>query len=265
MKSSLKIIVAALALATAGGAFAQQTSPNTVTGTDVYFYAYDSNQSVNSSFLIDLGSNYSNFNSNVSTGNIAISGNTAYQAFLKTLTDGTVANPTANVVWGVIAAQDNPLAGAQQGQFQVGYDITSDVAVTPSQKQTSVSTQATVFGLLMTNLGTTNTLAGFESAGPVVQNIGSAVASGTGSLTTPFTSNGSIGTAASFVQYSFTGVPARTPTAPTTLAGNWTFDGSNLAYTVASVTPVPEPTSYMMMLGGLLMMGALAVRRRNSK
>ncbi len=48
----------------------------------------------------------------------------------------------------------------------------------------------------------------------------------------------------------------------TEYAGDWSFDGTTLSYTVAAV---PEPESYALFLAGLGLMGAVARRRRIAK
>jgi len=249
MKSSLKIIVAALALASAGGAFAQ-TATSGSTGSDMYFYAYDVTNA--SSFLLDLGNNYSNF-ADVSSTPLAVGGNANYQSFANAVTDNSIQ-------WSVFAASS----------FAKGnLDVTSG-APAPVTTQSAAQIVNTVAGinLLMTNLRaasitTAQTTAGLVQQGAIPTNAENILGNITALGLIAVKPTNSIGSTVSFENFSNAKSFGNSTTTP--FAGTWSFDGSNLAYTVGSVAAVPEPTSYMMMLGGLLMIGALAVRRRNSK
>jgi hypothetical protein len=247
MKSSLKVIVAALALATAGGAFAQNGT-GTTNGTDTYFYAYDN--STASSFLIDLGSNVANFNGSVSEDFSTIGSNAAYQAFAGAVTDGLIE-------WGVFSASST---GATTGNV---LNVTNGNATSPSTKAKYLITDIVDINTLMAgvaaNVSTPMTNGVLES-GAVAQNAQSSVGANTNLVGVAAVN--AIGASASYISYNVgtsTGITAVTPTA---FAGTWKFTGSDLSYTVAAV---PEPSSYMMMLAGLLMLGGLVARRRNSK
>lgn len=249
MKSSLKVIVAALALATAGGAFAQ-TATSSATGSDTYFYAYDNTTAT--SFLLDLGSNYANFNGNTNETFANIGSNSAYQAFAGAVTDGLIE-------WGVFSAAST---GSPAG---VGLDVTNGATTAlVGTKAKYLTTDEGDISTLMAGLYNNNISAasGVTETGPVAQNAQASVAANT-NLAGVLAVN-AIGTSASYISYNQGALTGTTLVSPKAFEGNWTFNGTNLAYTT-TVAAVPEPTSIMMMLGGLLMLGALAVRRRNSK
>ncbi len=246
MKLSLRVLVAALALSAAGGAFAQ-TATSASTGTDLYFYAY--NDATSSSFIIDLGSTLTNFNGSVNTTPIDLATNAAYESFIGNI---TAADGATN--WGVFAA------GSNGGTY---LDVTSASSSLTGIKGTVLSSTVVNINNLMSGLATVGgaPTGGYTSSGAVAQNAQYSI-DGLTTLT-GLTATSAIGSTATFLDYNAPGVAGKGAVTPTAFAGTWSFNGTDLAY--KTVAAVPEPSSYLMMLGGLLMMGALSVRRRNSK
>jgi len=251
MKLSLKAFVAALALTAAGGAFAQ-TGVASPTGTDMYFYAYDN--STASAFIIDLGSNYSNFDPSTSTSAINIAANSYYNTFASAVTDNSIE-------WGVFAAA-NPSVNHNS------IDMTSGSSTLTPVKASTIGSDVVEINTLMSgisaNISQTAITGGAFTSGQVAQNPQSAIGNLNATLPANTIAN-AIGAQVSFINYSTNGASSLTKVTPTAFAGTWTFDGTNLDYSVGSVSAVPEPSSYLMMLAGLLMIAALVVRRRNSQ
>jgi len=250
MKSSLKVLVAALAMATAGGAFAQ-TDTGTANGSDTYFYAYDN--STATSFVLDLGSNLVNFNGNVNVAAINVGAMANYSAFANAVTDNFL-------VWGVFSAATT---GSSVG---TALDVTTSTLPVAATKAKYIQTDAGDINNLMAGLYANNIVpsianGGAIESGAVAQNAQSSV--GANANLVGVTAVNPIGTSAAYINYSAGSKSGTMLVTPTAFAGNWTFNGTNLAYTVAAA--VPEPSSVMMLLGGLLMIGTLAIRRRNSK
>jgi hypothetical protein len=75
-----------------------------------------------------------------------------------------------------------------------------------------------------------------------------------------FTAGNAVGaTGIEFLSASFVGVVPSALAGQTVLPGTLSFSGSSLDYTVAAV---PEPETYGMLAAGLLMLGAIARRRK---
>ena len=275
MKSSFKIIAAAVALLAAGSSFAQVVTPvpTSATGTDMLFIAYD--KANGTSFTEDLGITYTAFaNSTAATlGQVfAIGTSSAFQNYVSTTMTianslgESYANGLQGTVWAVI--------GGQTGSAK-GFDSTI-TAGTALSNSTSGPLSVQV-GQLAYLTGTTGLNNQSYTAAQLQAGIFSKAAdytnSGYAMGTTTFNPKygNAVGASAEMVNYVYTGGVPSTVRTPSVFSANGSpiavsFDGSNLSFaTSAVVAAVPEPTSYAMMLAGLLMIGALAARRRDSK
>lgn len=279
MKLSSRVLVAALALAAAGSASAQLTVPQTLgSGTELMFYAYD--PQAGTSFVEDLGVNYANFlptSTAAGTGFVDnLSSNAAWSTYLSTTlstanADGyNYTSATQDTIWAVVAASSN---GAANGNAY-GIEGTESATYTGSMKLTAAQQAAaknwmngplTLFVNGVNGIPTATPLTGYFSNSSGQDNAGQNVKNGQGAL--PGSLGNYVGATSSFNYYNITALNSL-PTVYGNANGNSTFsfDGTKLTYSVPSqVAAVPEPSSYLMMLCGLLMVGALAVRRRNSK
>jgi len=271
MKLQFKLIAAALALAAAGTASAQVNGVQNAngTGTDLFFFAYDS--TTKQSFVEDLGTSYVNFlptgaNAAASfTTNIAAS--TAWAQYLSAETTANAAlasigSQVGTTTWGVIAGDISAANYGLMTTVTAGADTTGQTA--PNVRGTIGTPLKSLADAL--NLAAYSTAqSGYFSSSTIGDNIANNFGNnGAGKL--KFTVDNAIGQAANFTYWNTKVVPF----APVTYgnangASTFNFDGTNLSYTVPSiVAAVPEPSSYMMLLAGLLMVGAVVARRRNS-
>ncbi len=277
MKLSSRVLVAALALAAAGSASAQLTVPQNSSGTELLFYAYD--PTIGTSFIEDLGTSFANFTpTSTAAGTSFVDGiasSAAWQSYVSnTLTtadnDGYgYTTGTQGTIWAVVAASSN---SAGTGNTY-GLEATENVNFTGSTKLTSpasngmkgwINTPLTNLMNGINDVATATPLTGYYTNSGGQDNVAQTIKNGAGAA--PFNFGNVVGATSVFNYYSVTAVNSF-PTVYGNSAGNstFTFDGTNLTYAVPSIAAVPEPSSYLMMLSGLLMVGALAVRRRNSK
>jgi len=275
MKLATKLLAGALALAAAGVASAQVTpSPSSATGSDLLFIAFDLN--AKTSFVMDLGIADTAF----PTTAAAISGNTwsvlsassqfgAYES--GTLTAAGLAgfdygtNALAGTQWAVVAGQTGSVKNLDV-TAQNGATIGNSIATKLSPIVGNIGTMVGSTGLNNGNITPAQLQAGYFSSSWDATNAGFAI--GQGDLSYSILNN--IGQSANFVAYNYTGGTQTTARTPSIFGGaatpsTFNFDGANLTYSVAQVAAVPEPSSYAMMLAGLLMVGAMVARRRDSK
>ena len=269
MKFNLRLLAAALALAAAGTASAQIVQPNTSTGTDLFFYAFDS--STGTSFVEDLGTSFANFGPSSAAAGTSFSANIASSAAWTTYVNTTEADSvtlnlgtgsgytfgTQNTVWGVVAG----IANASPSNF--GLMATMTAGNTPAAVSEGF-VRGAVNGPLSQFTGSLSTLTNSATSGYFDNSATSDNAEVSLGLTlnnnlskNPVTNV--IGQAANFYYYTGNSVGSHAPTA---YANTFNFDGTNLTY--GTVAAVPEPSSIMMMLAGLLMVAGLVARRRNS-
>lgn len=248
MGFKLKSLVAAVAVAAfAGHAAAAINNVNAAAGSDVLFFAINSD---GASFIYDLGVQADNFGASVNH-NYTIG--SAYASFVGGSSD------TGSITWGV--------AAAKAGSTFVKYALST------------VQAGADTSGLLNSSVGSATN----ASNGPVYSVISTAssaqlaVAGTTGIYTTAtaanwaaysgsdfganytFATDNAVGTTdVAFIKATLGGAGAAgTAAVQTTLAGTFAFDGAALSYVAA----VPEPETYGMLVAGLLMLGAVARRR----
>lgn len=262
MKLQLKTIVAAVALAVvAGHASAAIPLNNTATGTGVLFYAYD--DSANTSYVQDLGLTFSSFlpssaaASTPGTTNWSVGSNTSWSDYL-----ASVSGDTSNTYWGVIAGSSTYAVGSSilgthgvLSTIRVGEDISGQ---TSANAKSAVGTYLRNPILAINGL-TPDATSGFFSASGSADNLAmNWKHNGGGKM---FNVDNVIGQSSEF-QYG-NSMAAFSSTTYGNVAGvsTFSFDGGTLSYTVPAV---PEPSSYAMMVGGLMLVGGIAARRRRN-
>jgi hypothetical protein len=249
-KSTLKILVGAVATAIAGTAMAN-TTLNTTTG-DLFLNI--ENTANNTSYLFDTGVTQAQFNSD---GNYSfnLSSDSALTGFLAT----DAGTNDANFMYSVVSATQ---AGNGPGAtFNVYTTGNSNVAPLPASNYNNSQATAPIKQFLAAaNLVTTT------SSTSVVLGTGSDWGQGLteGELSnnefnvtlTPYGDESALNTAMAFY-----GQYGGTSPSSTTFDHTWDFTTSNdtLSYNPA---PVPLPTPVLLLLSGLGLMGAVARRAK---
>jgi len=266
MKLQFKLIAAALVLAAAGSASAQVSTPTSANGSDILFYAFDN--TTKNAFEMDLGPAYTNFLPGSAAAGTSFTDNIAASAAWAQYV-AAEGGTTANTTWGVVGGDKN--AGAY------GLLTTSTAGTDPSAV-TSLGNIRGAIGTPLFNLFNglnlvTNTAAltaGYFTNSTTGENIGNNFQNN-GGIKLGFTTDNAIGTASQFNAFDVaTGLVTSKPAA--TVYGNangnatFNFDGTTLSYNVPSiVAAVPEPSTYLMMLIGMMLVTGAVIRRRDSK
>lgn len=252
MKLQLKTLVAAIALIAVAGhaaaAAAPITLPATATGSDLLFYAFD--DATKSSYVQDLGQTFSSFlpaAGNNNAINVNISSSAAWASYLT-----SVNNNTSNTYWGVISGLKANALNSGNGietTLRVGNSIAGQTAAN-AKGAVATPMNGVMLGI---NGATTTPAAGYFSVSGGSDNIANNWGhNGAGKLV--FNTDNAIGAISTF-QYLNLG----TSVVNTTFAQSVSFDGTSLV-----IAAVPEPSTYAMLLAGLMLVGGIASRRRNS-
>lgn len=258
MKFQLKALVAAVALAAVSGQALADVKPGNYsvtsasTGGELVFFAFD--DVTKTSYVKDLGVTFNDFlatpNYNAA-GAVNVGTDVNWTNFL-----ASVGNDTSNTKWGVVAFRKSANSGA--GSYQ---GLTTARNNTTSTE--SISNFITVEGKLDNTL-----LGGLNAGGTAYSTNGSYFTVGANNLgnwaasighnflnANSFNVDNAIGTSANF--YFETRPASGTNMVISQVSGvTWTFDG-------AVLQAVPEPSEYALMAAGLLVMGAVARRRRS--
>lgn len=257
MKLQLKTLVAAVALiAAAGQAAAAMPLPATATGSSLLFYAFD--DATKTSYVQDLGQTFMSFLPTTAVAKTpsitGISSNTGWNDYL-----ASVGGDTSNTYWGVVA-------GLTANAGNSGNGLMSTIRIGDSADgQSAANAKGAVTGPLKLALIGINSVIANTSAAPATTGYFSASAAGdniannfgafhTGAGKLVFRTDNLIGDSSAFLYGN-----SNAAFAVTTYDQKFTFDGSNLI-----LQAVPEPSSYAMMLGGLMLVGGIAARRRKS-
>ena len=237
MKLKFKALAAAVALAAfAGQASAALPVPATTLGTsDLIFIAMD--QASGNSFVYDLGAPAA-----LSSLNLNVTG-AAWTSYLAA-EGGSLANTT----WALAYDQGNNAASSLWGTT-----VTSGSAI-GSETSTKMSAGRLAFNNFL--LSTALTAAG-DSAYTNAANAGNytnGMRNSWGGNAAGWTVDNTVGTAADFY----------TVNAATSAAGGTLLSPPTISFngTTVAVAPVPEPETYGMLAAGLLMLGAVARRRK---
>jgi len=249
MKLQLKTILATVALVAAGTASAAMPLNNTATGSSLLFYAFD--DVTKSSYVQDLGLTYSSFLPTATAAGVnasyAVGSNTGWGDYLV-----SVGNNTSNTYWGVIAGLSANAGNSGNGLLSTIRNGDSAVGQSAANAKGAVSGPLRNV-LLGINGATSTATTGYFSDSGAGDNIANNWQhNGFGKLI--FNTDNVIGATSAF-QYGNSNAAFAT----TAYDGTFNFDGSNLNYAVAAV---PEPSSYAMMVGGLMLVGGIAARRR---
>lgn len=272
MKFQLKTLVAAVALIGAtGSAFAAIPSVGAATGSELLFYVFDG--VAKKSFTLDLGQTYASFKPGTSAATSDFSFSMSNYATPWNAYVASINGDFSHTTWGVVAG--NSVATNNGGK---GF-LTTVQAGADTSAQTSTAAQAGVASPLKVWIDDLNVKTGI--AGVSLSNGYFTEATTQSNITTgfgvfhtgagkfSFILDNAIGTDSEFRTLNMFGAGGAATITQAVYAnanGNskFSFDGNNLKYTVA-VAAIPEPSSYAMMLAGLMLVAGVARRRNSSK
>lgn len=258
MKLKLKAVVAAVALAAAGHALADIQPGNLTsgaTGGEVVFYAFD--DVTKTSYVKDLGVSFASFLSSPTysfAGSNNIGSDASWTSFVT-----SVGGNTSNTYWGVFANLKTSALSANGVQI-----ITTARNNAPAGTSTGNvrgidgSYNSTYLGALQGSGSNYAANLSYFSSATDSSNWANAMQHNLAGKVN-FSADNLIGQNADFFKLSAAASATTLATQSTVFSGptQWSFDGSTLY-----VAAVPEPETYGMLAAGLLMLGAVARRRK---
>lgn len=259
MKFKLKALAVATAFALSAGvanagsinvSTTNATTNDYAGGSDLIFFAWTSGKS----FVQDLGISIANFLPASSAANTSQSF-TADGAYSSFLTAATSAGSQGSIKWGVVAVRTDNLSNGLGDSYAA---VTERIGTTAAQLAAQKSNNVTGMGNPFDVFANATTATAYYQGNPTDDNWSKALKSNFASKLA-FNADNAVGTnGISFILLDSVGATTATPQ-ETAFAGTWGFDGSTVSYTVAAV---PEPETYGMLAAGLLMLGAIARRRK---
>lgn len=258
MKARFKAIALAAVLAVTGGANAAVVTGPGIDNGELFFVAYDPTNLLTYSF--DLGIGFQSFAPNSASTSFSLAG---FSTFLDQVGSANL----AGVRWGVFGIDGSSPTGLLTTQN--GSSTSNQVGITRISNITgAVSSFFAIHNAQGTHATTANgwtihtTAAG--GGGTDLGYGGRLVGSGNNFNTnSPFVVTGALSNSLSFQRFTNPGTVTSTRTTFAGVAGPSSFrvNGTNLVFTA----PVPEPSTYALMLAGLGTLGFMARRRRQSR
>lgn len=273
MQFNLKTLAAAVVLAAAAGHAAADIQPgnsaSTAPNSELVFFAFGQDAAGKvATYVKDLGVTFNSFASSLSYSS-SFAGDTNWTAFNGA---GAGANLVGDKYWGVFATQRNAGTATAANTYKmmvtgVGNYTQADVSFFNNvliNSFNNLNTGITDINGIGTNYAANSSyFYDTTTDGATNANLGKylGMSAGDGSFLTIM--NKTTTTAAQFYTLSrgtgtnAAGVPVLADVDGATGDKMWAFNGSTLVY-----APVPEPETYSMMAAGLLVLGAIARRRR---
>lgn len=257
MKARIKAVALAALVAVAGGANAAVTTGSGIDNGELFFVAYDPTNLLTYSF--DLGIGIQSFAPNSASTSFALTG---FSSFLSQVGSANL----SGVRWGVFGVDGASPTGLVTTQNGTGGS--NPAASRISNINSAISSFFAIHNTEGTHATTANGYAIHVTAagqgGTDLAYGGRLLGSGNNFNTnTGFVVTGALNNVLSFQRFTN---PTSLGSTRTTFAGvagpsSFRVNGTNLVFTA----PVPEPSTYALMLAGLGTLGFMARRRRQSR
>lgn len=258
MKLQKKLLVAAVALAMSAGANAAinasttgATSAGYTGGSDLVFFAW----STGKSFVQDLGVAADSFLQTNGSASAYANASHNYSFNTSAYNSFVTGSGTNTIRWGVLAVRSDSASNGLGDVWEFSTLRTGTTAASLSGQKSSVMN-----GLpnSFDNFAAAATTGGYYASAGTADNWATALKANAGAKLN-FNIDNTVGTTGiAFLMQDSLGATTATPQ-QTYFAGTWGFTGTSLDYTVAAI---PEPETYGMLAAGLLMLGAVARRRK---
>jgi len=266
MKFQLKTLAVAAVLAVSAGqaSAAIEKASNLTTGAELIFFAWDN--ATKTSYMKDLGTHFASF---LPSNDFSFTQNVNSDASWATYVSNLGGN-LAGTKWGVVGVVKG--AAGTSDAVQMSFTARAGTTATAINNQLSgglKNASATVDTLINTlNGSNTNWAENLNyfrnqtgTSGAALGNWANVFGSNkAGNIT--YNVDNAIGVSSSFNLFSAQALASAKTKNYAYDGGTFSFDGANLTYSLVSA--VPEPSTYAMMAAGLMLVGGIAARRRNS-